>query len=339
MKILISGLGSIGRRHFRNLIALGERDILLHRSHRSTLPDEELAGFKVETDLEVALAHQPTAVIIANPTAFHLDVAIPAARAGCHILLEKPISHSLERVSQFERAAQEGSSRVLVGFQFRFHPGLVQAAHLLAEGVIGRPLSCRAVYAEFLPGMHPWEDYRFGYSARKDLGGGVILTLCHPFDYLRWLLGEVKAVCAFAGQLNDLALDVEDTAEIGLQFASGAIGSVHLDYNRRPADHHLEVIGTLGTLRWDNANGNLSIYRAEKSEWEIYSPSQGFKRNDMFLAEMRHFLAVIGGDEKPVCSIADGRRALELALAAHTSAQEVSYYWVGASAGTPNFST
>ena len=86
---MIAGLGSIGRRHLRNLLALGERDILLYRTHQSTLPDDELASFPVETDLDAALAHNPDAVIVANPTALHLDVAIPAARTGCHLLLEK----------------------------------------------------------------------------------------------------------------------------------------------------------------------------------------------------------------------------------------------------------
>ena len=73
MKFLIAGLGSIGRRHLRNLVSLGERDILLYRTHRSTLPEDELAPFPVETDLEAALAHQPDAVIVANPTALHLE--------------------------------------------------------------------------------------------------------------------------------------------------------------------------------------------------------------------------------------------------------------------------
>src|SRR5512141_493283 len=98
-KTLIAGLGSIGRRHMRNLVALGEKDIVLLRSHRSTMPEEDLAGYPVETDLAEALrTHKPDAVIVANPTALHLDVAIPAARAGCAVLLEKPISNSTARL-------------------------------------------------------------------------------------------------------------------------------------------------------------------------------------------------------------------------------------------------
>ena len=98
MKIMIAGLGSIGRRHLRNLLALGETDLLLYRTRQSTLPDDEFSTIPVETDLEAALAQNPQAVIISNPTALHLDVAIPSAQHGCHLLIEKPVSHTTARV-------------------------------------------------------------------------------------------------------------------------------------------------------------------------------------------------------------------------------------------------
>src|SRR5512141_851332 len=124
MKFLIAGYGSIGRRHFRNLLELGERDILFYRTHHGTLPEADLEGFRVETDLRSALGQHPDAVIIANPTAAHLEVAVPAAEAGCHLLLEKPLAHSLEGVQALAAAAERSGARVLVGFQFRFHPVL-----------------------------------------------------------------------------------------------------------------------------------------------------------------------------------------------------------------------
>ena len=112
-KFLIAGLGSIGRRHFRNLIALGEKDIVLLRSHHATLPDDELAGYPVETDLDTALKkHKPEAVIVANPTALHLDIAIPAAKAGCSILMEKPISHNLERMEELESGPEKRRRKI-----------------------------------------------------------------------------------------------------------------------------------------------------------------------------------------------------------------------------------
>ncbi len=328
MKFLIVGLGSIGRRHLRHLLALGE-EVVLVRSGRATLPDEDLDGLPVETDLETALQrHRPDGVVVATPTALHLEAALPAARAGCAILLEKPVSHTLDGLDELERAAARSGSRILVGFQFRYHPSLVKARQLIASGALGQVLTVHAHWGEYLPQWHPWEDYRRSYAARADLGGGVIRTLTHPLDYLRYLLGEVTDLHAFQGHLSPLVLDgVEDVAEIGLRFADGAIGGVHLNYVQRPPVHRLEIVGTRGTLRWDNADGVLHFwqadvpfgdYRAEPPEYHetVFAPPEGFERNDLFVAQMRHFLDVARGISAPRCTLEDGIRALELALMA-----------------------
>ena len=314
MKFLIAGYGSIGRRHLRNLRELGQTDILLYRTHHGTLPDAEaeIAGLTVENDLGAALAHRPDAVIVANPTALHLDVAIPAAEQGCHILMEKPIASGPERLDDLRQALRRGGGQFVTGFQFRFHPTLRQAGQLIAAGAIGRALCARAHWGEYLPNWHPWEDYRQGYAARGDLGGGVLLTLCHPFDYLRMLLGEFTVVSALGGTLGDLGLPVEDMAEVGLRFASGAIGTLHLDYLQQPSTHTLEVIGTAGTLRWDNATGALTLFKA--GEGERFEPPAGFERNQLFLAEMRHFIAAARGEEASLCTLDDGAAALEAVL-------------------------
>jgi predicted dehydrogenase len=320
MRFLIAGLGSIGRRHLRNLMALGERDFVLYRTHQSTLPDKDLQDFPVETNLQAALDRQPQAVIIATPTALYLQVAQPAAERGIHIFLEKPVSHSLEGVQKFQETVARQQVRVLVGFQFRFHPGIQRIKVLLDQGAVGRPLAVRAHWGEYLPGWHPWEDYRQGYSARLELGGGVILTLCHPLDYLRSLLGEVNALWAFSAADSDLGIPVEDRAEIGLHFQSGVIGSVHLDYVQQPPAHHLEIIGSTGTIKWDYASGAVSLFQADSDGWQHFPAPPEFERNHMFLEQMRHFRAVLRDDLPPVCSLSDGIRALELALGAHQSA-------------------
>ena len=334
MKFLIAGLGSIGRRHLRNLLALGEREIVLLRSGRSTLPAEELASFPVETDIERALQrHRPQAVIVATPTALHLPIARPAIEAGCHLLLEKPVSHDLEGLDELRQAAQRSGSRILVGFQFRFHPTIQKAKELLSQGALGEVFTFHFHWGEYLPQWHPWEDYRQSYAARRDLGGGVIRTLTHPLDYLRFLLGEVQSLWAFAAHLSPLELDVEDVAEIGMRLTRGAFGSVHLNYVQRPPAHRWEIVGSEGTLSWDNAGGNLTLSRARLpfGKWvaeppapqvEVFSPPAGFERNHLFLAEMRHFLDVVQGTAHPICTLEDGIRALELAQAALRSAQE-----------------
>lgn len=321
MKYLIAGLGSVGRRHMRNLIALGETDIVLYRTHKATLPDDELAGYPVETDLAEALKkHKPDAVIVSNPTALHLDVAIPAAQAGCAILLEKPISHSMERLDVLQSAAQKSGAKVLAAFQFRFHPGMVKTRQLIQDGEIGRIISAHVHFGEYLPAWHPWEDYRKGYAARADMGGGVVATQCHSLDYLPWLAGRrVESVWGFADKLSDLEVDVEDTAKIGLRFEGGALGSLHLDYNQQPPEHEFRIIGTHGTIKWNLADGAARIYRTEKKDWEVFPLPNGWERNVMFMEQMKHFVDVVKGKAEPSCTLEDGVRVMKIIAAVHES--------------------
>jgi len=320
MRFLIAGLGSIGRRHMRNLVALGENDIVLYRTRKATLPEGELAAFPQETDLQEALEkHKPDAVIVANPTALHLDIAIPAAEAGCAILLEKPISHSTDRLDVLQAAVNKSGSKVLAGFQFRFHPGLLRAKQLILDGELGRIVSAHVHFGEYLPAWHPWEDYRKSYAARADMGGGVVLTQCHSLDYLPWLVGKVESAWGFVAKLSDLEVDVDDTAEIGLRFIGGALGSLHLDYNQQPPAHHFEIIGTNGSLQWDLADGATRIYRAEKKDWEVYPLAAAWERNFMFMEQMKHFVAVVRGEVEPSCSLEDGIRVMKLIEAVHES--------------------
>ena len=321
MKILIAGLGSIGRRHLRNLLTLGEQDILLYRTHQATMPDEELQAFPVYSSLKKALLEKPDAVIVSNPTALHLDVAIPAARAGCHLFLEKPVSHSLEGIDSLQTIVNISGVRVVVGYQFRFHPGLKTVKQLLSEAVIGDLVSVQAHWGEYLPDWHPWEDFRVGYAARADLGGGVIRTLCHPLDYLRWLVGEVGSVYCTSSRRHTLGLQVEDSAHISLEFQNGVIGQVHLDYLQRPPEHSLKLIGSSGTILWNNTEGTASCYLAQDPSWKHYPVPEGFERNSMFLAQMKNFLAVVRGEQEPVCSLQDGIEALKIVQASYQSAE------------------
>jgi predicted dehydrogenase len=294
---------------------LGWNHIHLLRTRRTTLPEDELAGLPSHTDIGAALAHRPAAVIIATPSSLHLDSALPAARAGCHLLIEKPLSHTLDRVDNLRQAVTSAGVQVLTGFQFRYHPGLHTLWSLLADGAIGPLTGLQVHWGEYLPSWHPWEDYRQSYAARADLGGGVVLTLCHPFDYLRWLFGEVVQVTASTSSRGGLGIDAEDTAEITLRFASGLLAQVHLDYLERPGSHTLLVTGRDGRLFWD-ARGDVRLSD------QVFPAPASFTRDTMFLDEMRHFLACMKGREVPQCTLEDGIAALRIALAAKQSAAE-----------------
>jgi len=179
--------------------------------------------------------------------------------------------------------------------------------------------SARAQFGQYLPDWHPWEDYRHGYSARQDLGGGVVLDRIHEIDYLRWLFGEITEVYAMIGHCSSLEIDTEDTAEMLLRFRSGGFGSIHVDYVRRPYDCSFSATGEEGMIEWCYQDHVVSWYGTSdctwhRMEWPAYAVNQ------MYLDEMRHFLQVVSGEAQSECDIQEGRRVLELALAAKDSA-------------------
>ena len=330
MKVLFAGLGGIGQRHLRNLRQIvGDVEVLAYRVRRQSgvLTDklqieagaqlDERYNLRVFSDLDAALAEKPAAVFVCNPTSLHMPVALAAARAGCHLFIEKPLSHDLAEVDELVRVVEAKKLVCLVAYQMRFHPCLRWVASALERKAIGRVLAVRAQVGEYLPNWHTYEDYRQMYAARNDLGGGVIVTQIHEFDYLLWLFGAPQRVFALGGHLSSLEIDVEDVASI-LMDCSGVPVHLHQDYVQRPPSRTLEVIGNDGKLTLDFPSLTVQRFGADGAlaDAETFS---GFERNQLFLDEMNHFLACLRGEETPVVPLRDGAKSLQIALAAKES--------------------
>lgn len=321
-RFLVIGCGSIGKRHIGNLLALGTEEILTLDVRADRL-SEVKAQFGVESldNLEDAWERDPDVALITVPTSLHVPLALQAAEHGCHLFIEKPLSDRLEGVDQLLEAVRDRNLVTLVGCNMRFHPGLMTVKRLLEEGAVGHVVAARVEAGQYLPDWHPWEDYRQGYGARRDLGGGVILDAIHEIDYIRWMLGEVEAVACFAGRLSHLEIETEDTAAILLRFADGAIGEVHLDYVQRTYSRTCHIIGDEGTIRWDYSAGEVRWYSAVLHEWRGFVNPSGWEPNQMYLDEMKHFLRCLAQEEQPTLDVFEGRQVLEVALAAKASAE------------------
>lgn len=315
-RILIAGLGSIGLRHLNNLLQLGEKDILLLRTRNE--PVKEAPDLPVFTNLQDALNQKPDAVIVSNPTSHHMEVAVQAAKAGCHLFLEKPLSHTWENVNELLAAAKEKGLIGMVGFDMHFDPGLQKVRQLIKDGTIGHITAIQAQVGQYLPDWHPWEDYRKGVSAQVKTGGGVILDLIHEIDYVTWLMGKAKEVVSMNGHVSSLEIETEDTASILIRFQNNAIGTINLDYIQRTLSRSCRIIGEGGTITWDLMNQKVSWYLVEDKAWHDFSYA-GFQRNDRFLAEMKHFLDCLQGKSEPEVNLESGSRSLKIALAAKES--------------------
>lgn len=304
---LLVGYGSIGRRHLANLHAAGVSDWAVVHTGQGTLPVEPPCPVRIHPSLLEALDEEaPTFAVIANPTSLHAQTALACVEAGCDLLLEKPVSHTLAGLDALEAAATSRNARVLVGFQFRFNPALTWIRDLLSSGTIGAPLHAQVIWAEHLPSWHPWEDWRVGYAARTDLGGGVHHTICHPLDYLRMLFGDPLSLTASLTFDGPLSLPVAEAADVVLRFPGALSAHVHLDYWCRPPMHRVELICAEGRIEWDYMAGSLCVWNADGEVLEVDAPPGVNERNELFVSEARHFLEVVERRQSPACTLADG---------------------------------
>jgi len=320
---LIVGLGSIGRRHARNWSSLGYGPPAV--CHQRNAPQPERLGVEAREywDVDQALERErPDVVLVTNPTSLHVPVARQAIDAGAHVLVEKPLASSTQGVAELLEAARARRRALMVAYNLRFHPGLARMKALAQQQAIGRIVSARADAGEYLPDWHPWEDYRQSYSARVDLGGGAVLTFSHELDALCWLVGAPRSVTARVMHASSLEIDVEDTAEIILEFESNALGSIHVDYVRRAARRTIELIGENGILRWDYQRNRLELYEADTRQWRIEDGDPAYPRNQMYLDELRYFVECLPAEHRdPAMDGRQGAAVLAVALAALQSAR------------------
>lgn len=318
-RILVAGTGSIGKRHIRNLLSLGEKDISLLHSRPGNLP--EFPELPVFCNRDEAFEAQPELTLVCTPTAHHIGIATAAAECGSHLFIEKPLSHAWDGVEQLLELIESRQLISMVGFDLRFDPGLLKVEEIIRQGRVGRVVAVQAQVGQYLPEWRPWEDYRQGVSARRESGGGVILDLIHELDYLTWLLGPVRKVQCFAEHVSRLEIETEDVAAITLQFTSGAIGSVHLDYVQRVPSRTCRIIAEEGTIICDLLEREVNWYEASDDKWHSFV-YRNFERNDRFVAEMRHLLACLDRRESPPVDAHGGVKVLKLALSAKKSAEQ-----------------
>jgi len=319
LKILVVGYGSIGKRHVRNLLKFPKIQILICTKKRDLKVDKK--RIKIFDKLEEALKEKPSAALVTNITNQHISTAINIAKQGIHLFVEKPLSGSEYRISDLSKIVRERKLITLIGCNLRFNPCIKKISEIISKGGIGRVICAQVECGTFLPDWHPLENYRLGYSARKDMGGGVILTVIHEIDYLYWLFGNVKGVISISGKYSDLELDVEDLSASILKFKNGVIAELHLDYFQQPNSRKCKIIGTHGTITWDEDTNLVKVYHIKNKRWKISLNQSKYDNNQEYVDEIKHFLRCITKKEKSINDLKQGIDTLKIALAIKKSSK------------------
>jgi len=321
-RFLIAGCGSIGLRHLKNLRSLGVSNFILLDRDRARLraAGEGLINPSFASNMDEALALRPYAAVISAPTSLHVELARKAASRGLHLFIEKPLSHNMDGVEGLAAMASKKELTVMMAMCYRFHPVLKRVKERLDSGLIGCAYHVNYFGGFYLPYWHRDEDYRTGYAARAELGGGVLLTSIHGLDTLRWLFGEVAEVKAFTAKVSPLEMDVEDLAMAVMRLASGSYVNWQTDFLQRADQHRMVIVGEKGTLRYDILRGVEEIYLAEDNEREWRTETIPFDINTMYVQELESFIAALNGEALPEPGLNDGIETLKLAMMVFDSA-------------------
>jgi predicted dehydrogenase len=235
------------------------------------------------------------------------------------LLLEKPVSHTLDDVAPLQHLVEQHKLTAMVGYNLRFHRVLQTVKTLLEREAVGTIVSVRAWSGQYLPDWHPGEDYRQSYMAHVDLGGGIILTMSHELDYLYWFFGRVAQIVAVTSHPPTLEMATESLAEITLIFQHDLVAQVHLDCLQRVPSRGCEIIGSDGTIHCDINRATVSLHRPGGDATTILQ-KHSYDNNEPYLAELNHLRECIQSGQSPLIPLGEGIDVLALALAAHRSA-------------------
>lgn len=323
MNALVVGHGSIGQRHLANLRQLlPQARIGVLRSGASGVAGAPPVGAdELFYDIEAAVAFTPAIALICSPSTFHVAVARRLLKAGAHLFVEKPLAAELSGVDDFLAECRAANRVLFVAYNMVFLPSLEFVRDTIKSGKLGRVLSVRAEVGQYLPDWRPTTDYRTGASARRDLGGGVLLELSHELHYLSWLFGSVSSVQSSVIRTGELDCEVEDLAELLLKYRDGPLVSVHLDFLQRTYSRSCKVIGTSGTLIWEALGQRVRFHAPADREGALLFEAPVSDRNEVYLKELRHFLECVAGRAQPRVNGVQARDVLCVVAAAWESSR------------------
>ena len=317
INVLIVGYGSIGKRHLENFLQFKDIRLTVY-TKRNDLQLLKKKGIKVSNSLTECLKENPDVGVIANETSLHTPIAIKLAKEGLDLFLEKPLSNSLKDIEKLRAIVKKKKLITQMGCHLRFHPCIKKIKSLIEQKKIGKIISAQVQCCSYLPDYHRWEDYRKSYAARKNLGGGVILTQIHEIDYMYWFFQEVENVISISGIFSDLDVTTEDYASSLLKFKNKIVGELHMDYFQRPEFRSCKIRGTKGEIYWDSVDNCVDVFNMNKKRWETKFDS-GFSNNldtySSYVEELKHFLKCVKRRKETINDLEQGVTTLKIALA------------------------
>lgn len=331
LKVGIIGTGGIADAHYKGYKAAKAEVVALADVNPETLVARQ-AEWNITrgyTDLQQLLDDpEVEAVSICTPNAYHHPATLAAAKAGKHILCEKPISLNLELAAEMIEAARAAGVVLQIGHHMRSNAAAAKAKAMIDAGELGTISFVRLRQA------HDWggaTSVKPSFGTYANAGGGTLLDNgCHMFDLARYFCGDVRELYCSMDTLK-YDVEVEDTSLVNLKFASGTIGSVENSWSATGWEEAFWIYGTKGALeysnRWESPVLKHRFRDSPGTTWDgtdtaVYDYYATGVRHSNHAMHIANFIAAIRGEREVICSGEDGLEAVRLVLKSYESAKQ-----------------
>ena len=301
IKVLLVGLGSIGRRHLSHLQSIEGVSLAALRTRKGEINGKsEITEF---FNLKDALNYQPDGVIISNPTSLHVETALPFLEKGIKVLIEKPIDTSIENAEKLEPFKE----LLKIAYCMRFHPLSFFLKNLFKEEP---PFKVGFKRSFYLPNWHPYADYRKEYTALKSLGGGVIRTLSHEIDLSLDWFGMPIDIVGVVDNISFLELDTDDYAFFTTKSRNNTRINFELDFFSPTNINQGEAFTAKGKYEWGGAGVSFTPYEG-KDRATVFSLSAEAPVQ-MYQHQMEDFCRFVAGGISHNATYDDGMNVLKI---------------------------
>jgi predicted dehydrogenase len=290
--ILIFGAGSIGERHLGILQKLGYTNLWVYRQRNLPFRTVDSNTLRVVRNLDELDQTPFAAAIICTPTAQHLSQTLWCVHRQIPVLIEKPLSHTLENLEELNTALAANPTLIQVAYMLRYHPFFQKIKTTIEHNTLGKLLTLQTYWGEYLPDWHPWEDYRQSYAARRELGGGVALTLSHDIDLVNWLAGsQVTSWHTLKNHRSSLEIDVESGADVSLGYKNGITAHCHLNFHERIPRRWYRFAFAEGAVEIDYLKATCCMMQPGRQT--VTHTLENFDRNQLFEDQTADFFQKI----------------------------------------------
>lgn len=301
-RVIVVGLGSIGRRHTRLLLERNDLTIEVVEPNIEALniAETELGKLTNHQSFQTALETKPDNIWLCTPTQFHAEQTISALEAEAHVFCEKPMSDSLENAQKMKEAADKSGKVLNIGFMLHFMPAMLRLRVLIQQNVLGNILHIHARIGTYITLVNSLSRYQSHQQ------GSLFLDYAHQPDIFYWLIGKTpKSVSVSGFQAGEIELSSNpNVAIVVCEYDTPLVTTLHLNYVQMPQRHDYEIVGDKGWVSLDFETGEIKIgFREEQSiQTEFYK----YERDDLYRAQISAFLDAVDGKRNPETSAVDG---------------------------------